>query len=389
MKQNNSKLTGFIADLMRIFGDEIFDNVNGRCLKGKMLNYIAALKSKNNLNELKDYLNGKLGFNFTEISIPYFDALYIETQFDFTGFILCVNEAYITLDPGFLNYGMDQKISEAFIKAVIGLNLKSFENMDWDSFAGIADAFSLNASKRLKISFEEYKYVVFTNTQSEYVRIYNGYRLQPGKTAAFDWGSSGHVEYFGLWYYAMIKVMSDTFKSSPGASEFVIHDAGTSVVQFPLMLATLKQEELMGLKVKEVIASDLVLRSQDDMKRYKSQYADAKDINIIQCDFTDETKELPEADVTILNDVLEHFSTEEISFRVMERFWNRTKKLLIIHVPQEEVPNAMWGHFISFNRNKLLEWASRLSSHRLLADEYRFSETCTYMDAGFLILERI
>ncbi len=389
MDNGNSRQTELISDLKRLFKDKLYDSISGKVLGGIGIKYIAALNAPEDIVSLKKYLDEKPDLSYTEINIAYFDAVYIEATHDFAFFILSVKREYITIDPEVMNYSMDQKVSEALTEAIRNLKLKAFEHPDQDSLFSIAGAFILNIANCLNISLDEFRYIVYKNSINNYLKIYNDFRKEPESIRDFNWDSYDHMRYFGLWYYAMIKVMSDIFKSGRYDSGFIIHDAGTSVAQFPVMLAASRKEELMGLEVGGVIASDIHILGMEYAKLYLDGITDAKPANFISCDFLDEENELPEADVTILNDVLEHFQTEEISFHVMERFWNKTRKLLIVHVPQEEEPNEVWGHYISFNRNKLLEWANRLKGHRLLAETYRFSETCTYMDAGFLILERI
>jgi hypothetical protein len=86
--------------------------------------------------------------------------------------------------------------------------------------------------------------------------------------------------------------------------------------------------------------------------------------------------------------VLEHFTNDEISFSVLRRFWEKTRGILIVHVPQEETPNPAWGHYITFNREKLTEWGVNLGGGNMLGDNYRFSPYTRYSDAGFLILKK-
>ncbi|MDP4182946.1 MAG: hypothetical protein Q8942_17900, partial [Bacillota bacterium] len=319
----------------------------------------------------------------------FIEAVYIDSYDDYNAIFLTVKEEFKSLDSEKLNYGNDSLISSEIHKSITEKNLKSLANYGFDTTVNIIYAYELSIANQFGISTDEMSYIKMSNTQKEFVKSYNLYRTKPDLIKNYDWDNYDHLKSFSLNYYAMVRVMSDVQRSEGNSSDFTVHDAGTSNSQLALMLSTLKEDELMHLRVKEIIASDLVLVCKDKTIRYISEYENPKPIIFVEQDFTDESKELTESDVTILNDVLEHFPTDELSFHIMERFWKRTRKLLIVHVPQEEEPGVEWGHYITFNKAKLKKWADRLSGHISLGDDYSFNENTKYSDCGFLILKRV
>jgi hypothetical protein len=379
-----------VKDLKKALKESLFDrNMNNEILRTPALKYIAAVRDKSRLKVIEELVMKYDDMNLHKMENQFIEAIYIDSEHDYNALFLTSKEEYNSLDSEKLNYGNDSIITAVIQKTILEKNLKSLVNFGFDTTVNIIYAFELCIANHHSISMEEMHYIKMSNTQKEIVRKYNLYRTDPNEIRSYDWNNYDHLNNFSLNYYAMVKVMSDVFKSSGNNRGFTVHDAGTSNSQLALMLSTLKKDDLMDLKVSEIIASDLVLECQDKTIRYINQYENPKPIKFIEQDFTDDSKELPEVDVTILNDVLEHFPTDELSFHVMERFWKRTRKLLIVHVPQEEEPGVEWGHYITFNREKLMKWADRLSGYIHLGDDYSFNKNLRYSDCGFLILKRI
>ncbi len=379
--------TKLVIELKKKFKGNIYDNFAGYNLGSSRIRYIASLKHLGLLNELKSLLRGREGLTLTDLNTPYFQSVYIESVYGFNILILSVHDEYNTLEPSTLNYGTDSNISNALQKAVSDLKLDSLINYSFDTTANIITAVDLNIAYSHNLSIEDYYNMQASNTQKEFVKVYN--LLRTNNLNIDNINMYNHIHEFAFLYYAVINVMADIFKSNPLDSGFTIHDAGASSSQLSIMLSTLTEEELMGLKVRNIIASDLAFMDNNSAAlSYLKQFGYCKPIKFIEQDYTDESKELFPSDVTILVDVLEHFPDDEVSFHVLQRLLDCTGKLLIAHVPQEEVPNPAWGHYISFNRPKLVEWAGRFSSHESLGDFYRFKDGLTYTDKGFLILKR-
>lgn len=388
-QQSDKKFVMLIMDLKKAFKAGIYDrNTSNETLRTPALKYIASFGNREQLFLVEELVKKYDEINIHRIENQYMEGVYIDSEYGNNAIFLTVKEDYKSLDSEKFNYGNDSQVSSEIHKSITEQNLKSLDNYGFDTTVNIIYALEMSIAKCFGISMDEMYYIKMANTQKEFVKSYKSYIKTPDLIRNYNWDNYDHIKSFSLNYYAMIKVMSDVLRSEGNMEGFTVHDAGTSNSQLALMLSTLKEDDLMGLKVKEIIASDLVLNCQDKTIRYISQYKDPKPIVFVQQDFTDESKELPQSDVTVLNDVLEHFPTDELSFHIMERFWERTRKLLIVHVPQEEEPGVEWGHYITFNREKLKKWADRLSGHISLGDDYSFNENMKYSDCGFLILKR-
>ncbi|HEX9060687.1 MAG TPA: hypothetical protein VF941_10950 [Clostridia bacterium] len=379
----------FLKDLKKILKSDIYDkNTQNETLRTPALKYIASVKNREQLINVE-----ALAKRYEEMSVHKFEnefmeAVYIDSNNDYNALFLAVQDDYLSLDSEKLNYGNDSRITSEIQKSINEQGLSTLADFGFDTTVNILYAFQLSIAKYSDISMDELEYIKMSNTQKEFVKCYSLYRDHRDIVEAYDFDSYDHLKSFSLNYYAMIKVMSDVYKKEESSGGFTIQDAGTSNSQLAMMLSTLKEDELMGLNVKDIIASDLYIGCQDKTFRYLSNFEEAKNIQFVQQDFTDESKELPQSDVTILNDVLEHFPTDELSFHILERFWKSTRKLLIVHVPQEDVPDAQWGHYITFNKEKLESWAKRLPGHISLGDSYSFNENKKYSDCGFLILKK-
>jgi len=389
-QQSDKNFLMLIMELKKNLRADIYDrNTSNETLRTPALKYISSLRNSEQLLLVEELVKKHDKMNTYRIENRFMEAVYVDMEYDNNAIFLTVKEDFKSLDSEKLNYGNDSHISSEIHKSITDQNLKSLDNYGFDTTVNIIYALEMSIAKFFGISMDEMSYIKMSNTQKEFVKNYNDYKSTPDLVRNYNWDDYDHIKSFSLNYYAMIRVMSDVFKSEGNIVGFTVHDAGTSNSQLALMLSTLKEYDLMGLKVKEIIASDLVLECQDKTTRYISEYKDSKPIIFVQQDFTDESKELPQSDVTVLNDVLEHFPTDELSFHVMERFWKRTRKLLIVHVPQEDTPGVEWGHYITFNKEKLKKWADRLSGHISLVDDYSFNENTKYTDCGFLIIKRV
>lgn len=384
MDFNDMEFTRLVIDLKKKFKDNIFDNFGGYNLGSSEIRYIASLRHEWLLKELKDYLKSRENLTYKVLNTLYCKFIHIESVQGFRILIFTVNKEYNVLEPSILNYGFDVELSNTLQKAASDLGLQSLVKCGFETISNIIAAFDLSIAASHRLSPEEYIYIKVCNTQKEIVKFYNHFRSNPPAACSVD--PYYHVQVFGFVYHAVVGVISDVLGKNCCNETITIHDAGASSSQFTMLLSTLSKEELTGLNINRIIASDLEFTTNKATLRYMRESGCIRPVNFIEQDFTDESKEFPEADVTVILDVLEHFKSEDVSFRILERLWEKTRKLLIVHVPMEDEPNPAWGHYISFNRERLIEWTNRLKGHRSLGDEYRFEDGVTYTDQGFIIL---
>jgi 2-polyprenyl-3-methyl-5-hydroxy-6-metoxy-1,4-benzoquinol methylase len=378
-----------LKNIKKALKSDLFDhNVQNQTTRTPELQYIASVRDRDQLRRVAPFLeNYKGAQKVYHLETRFLEALYFDSADNFNALFLTVKEAWNSLDSAQLNYGNDSVITNELKQAMLEKKLYTLAGHDFQTTVNIICSMELSIAAKHQISLAELYYRKMVNTQKEFVKQYQRYRTDPNQIKSYNWKASDHLKSFALNYYAMIRVMADVYQSERERQGFTVHDAGTSTAQLALLLATLDEAALMGLKVKEIIASDLELGCMENARRYLNQSGASQPVRFVRLDFTDDSQTLPEADVTILNDVLEHFPTDEMAFHVFERFWQCTRKLFIIHVPQEAEPSVEWGHYITFNKAKLARWANRLTGHRSLGDDYRFNEDTQYSDCGFLFLK--
>ncbi|MCL6588576.1 MAG: hypothetical protein K6U80_01330 [Firmicutes bacterium] len=253
----------------------------------------------------------------------------------------------------------------------------------WQNFLAINKCFEKIIAKTFGLSRIRIKIIKQINTYQEFVKCYLDYQRNILPV------NNHHIEIFSRIYYWYIKVISQELNTA--ACGISIHDAGTCAGILPLMLCGLNEAELMGVKISKVIASDLkywrawfIINSV--IKRNKGLF---KPLRIIKLDCTKQLEKAPETDVVILTDVLEHFGNEDIAKSIVKGFWAKTKKLLLIHVPLEPVPNIAVGHYLTFNADKIRDWASELKDGAFLSDKYYELDNQSLTHYGYLIVSRI
>lgn len=376
-------------NIKRALKQNLYDkNESNKTTRTVGLNYIAAVREGEDLLKVKDLVENYGGLTVYQLETEFMKALYVTFPYPFQALFIAVNPEYNSLDPEKLSYGKDVRFTNELKRVVQEQQITSLD-LDYDVMVNIMCCNDISIAKQHQLTMEELYSRKLFNTHQEFVKAYRSFKANPSQWVSYDdLEQYDHIVHFSQNYYAIIRVMAEVYQGEGNAEGFVVHDAGSSTSQLALILATLQEEELMGLKVKELIASDLNFFCIDDAQRILAQYDQALPIRFVQRDFLDETQELPEADVTILNDVLEHFPNDEMAFFVFARLWKSTRKLFIVHVPQEKELGTQWGHQILFNKAKLIQWANRLNGHRSLGDDYYFNEQTQYSDVGFLFLKK-
>ena len=192
-----------------------------------------------------------------------------------------------------------------------------------------------------------------------------------------------HIEYFSRVYYWEMKIMSDILNKT----KISIHDVGTNVAQFPLLIRSLPRSSLFNLDIARIVASDNGCEGKKFVNRIikENSYGSIEFMNI---DLTHQINTAPKTDVIIINDVLEHLPNDEISLSVLKQLWNKTKKLLIAHIPIEPKPNRVWDHHVVFTSEKIRDWASQLPKAKFISDDYMEDDQKSLTEHGFLIVTR-
>lgn len=257
-------------------------------------------------------------------------------------------------------------------------SIARLSTMDFDSFLSLLVTYSFALAGIHKMEIEEVERIKTRNTvsllSSNYRRINSGLSVD----------STCHVGAFSWTYFIELALIQKYFKEKGIVR---IHDVATNSAHLPLLMASLNLSESNSLKF-DICCSDInIIPAQKSIQSMPNEVS--QQITLSKLDLLSNIDRLKEFDVIIANDVLEHFN-DDLSFKVLNKLWEVTSNLLIIHVPIEEVPETAYGHFTSFTQEKLKEWSTLLDSCEYLTESlYKLSPNITqYHVDGFLILKK-
>ncbi len=244
---------------------------------------------------------------------------------------------------------------------------------------------SNNIQKLAHIDFETFKALLVTHThaisriyglevsKAEQLKSYNTFRHLKNIFLSLSSGQhiheNSHIASLARIYYVEMRVISEIFGS---LRPIHLHDVATNTAQLPILLNAIDVDTLFGSRFGSIQCSDIepgIARSYIDFISDAGE-AQLKSIELSTLDLLDPSEVTIDADVITANDILEHFD-ECTGKKVFQNLWRLTKKLLIIHVPFEAVANKQYGHFNTFDTEKLREWASELDGCRNLTDFYK------------------
>jgi hypothetical protein len=327
------------------------------------------------MNDAKSALKG-LGFClWSEFSGESMQAFYFETPDGFTGVLFAPNETLISLDQSVMHHGANVRILSDFRRFSQCGNAGKLAQIDNGSYAAISMAFYRLIVRYFDIRLWSLLRLRHENALKEFIGFYE--KLEKGIYPE----KNSHITDFGWIYCVNVALMAEVFGSRP----ISVHDVATNVCHFPLMLATLPEDRLMGLHIAKVIASDLNI---GPARFFLSRYCRIRDtgrLELVRYDLVKQMDLIPVTDVVIANDLLEHLD-EQVSRQVLNGLWSKARKLLMIHVPFEESPMKAFGHVSSFNEAKLRAWAQELKGGILLTKAHFMKTEISLCDHGYLVM---
>ncbi len=360
---------------------KVYIDFDWRTFEKRKIPVIGVVKLENSKSLKKQLAALKLKTRYIE-NIHY-SILYFESTADLCGLFISPKYEMMEMDQRIINSDLEFIILEEIKKAGMKNKIESLADIDMVSCVLIKRFFETMMEEILKITEFEINGIIYKNSHSEYIRNYldlkNKRYVCKHKDILFD-----HIEKFSGLYYLEIKIISELLRGG-GIS---IHDVGTNVAQFPLLLSALSGEELFGVNITSIIASDCAWTGEIFIKDILKDNPGYKKIDFIKLDLIGGIKDSPETDVVIANDVLEHLPDDDTSFAVLKGLWDKTGKLLIVHVPFEKIPSPFWGHNISFNDEKIKNWAGRLPDGNILPGRFYESEMQRLIGGVFLVVSR-
>lgn len=355
--------------------------------KRSIYNHFSAIVStqEESIPKIKKILHDQNDFNIKEFEIKLLKGIYLENNNDQSMLIFAPKKKHINLDENTLS--QNRFINICFDLQNIGekLNIKNLGQFNFATSHFISELDDMAVANFLKMPSSVYIKQKYINSIKKYIDFYKEHKRNIIDRS--DSNEYNHIQIFSRIYYWIIKVLSDTFKEEN--HELSLHDVGTYHLYFPSTLRGLTKSDLMGVNITSIIASDYMKINDFFINLYYSiDEKEQRSIEFVQLDITDMTKKIPVTDITIAIDVLEHLKNHQIAYDSLKRLWEHTKKILIIHVPLEEKPNAIWDHNITFSPEILTSWASKLDDGVILSEEYDEIYGGKLTNYGYIIIKR-
>lgn len=333
----------------------------------------------NNLYQLTNSLKTH-GYKVIDINVPNYRGLYFEASPELIGLFISPKKEYVSLDQNILNQYRETEIVYDFKAFGAENNITDLALLDLSSAIPLWIGDELIVSEMYGIDRMQVFCIKLINSHKEYIRNYFNYKSKRNEFIFNDKYNS--IEMFSWIYYWEIKIIADLL----GNQNITIHDAGTSCTAYlPLLLSGLSQQELFGMNISKIYASDNGWIAEEYIKIITERNMEYKPITFVKLDLTKEIHKVPTTDVLILNDVLEHLPNDEVSLSVLKKLWDKTGKLLIAHVPFESTPNPSWDHHITFDAGKIRDWANELPGAHFLSDDFFLDDKNPLTNQGFLI----
>ncbi len=334
---------------------------------------------RNRLEEFK--------FETNVIKTLNYSILYFESDSDLSGLFLSFKDEAADMDLRIIDSDLEFTILSELRNAGRKHRLENLFNLDFLSSSLIKRCLEQNIAEILGIPLDEIRVITYKNSHLEYIRNYLDYknkRKDPRHDISHKSNKTleENINFFSAVYYLEIELISEILKGQSVS----MHDVGTNVAQFPLLLSALSCEELFGLEISRIIASDIAWTGEGYIKNILKDNERYRPISFIKLDLMNEIQNSPVADVVIANDVLEHLPDEEASFSVLSGLWEKTGKLMIAHVPIEDTPNPLWDHHVTFNEKKIRNWVNRLPG---TSKRYYSGKKQTLTRYGFFIVSKI
>ncbi len=340
---------------------------------------IGAVKNEN-FEHVKNSLTDQK-FKTERIETFHYIILYFEFTADLFGIFITPKNEMMAMDQSIINSDLEFITLSELKEAGRKNGIENLASVDLLSCTLIKGLYELMMREIHEITANKMRLISYKNSHMEYIKNYLDYK---NRNILDHEIQDYHIKKFSGLYYLEIKIISELLEDP----DISIHDAGTNVAHFPLLLSALSGEELFGLNISQIIASDNIWTGEMPIYDILKDNPGYKQIHFIKLDLIKEIQNSPGTDVIIANDVLEHLPDDETSFKVLKGLWNKTGKLLIVHVPFENIPNPQWGHCITFNEEKIKNWANRLPGGKSLPQHLYEDEMRYFIGGGFLVVSR-
>ena len=321
-------------------------------------------------NRAKSILSAVPAVQIWTISTMHIEGIYAEVD-GYSVLLFEPSMASRNLSSNCFNQSMDAALSEELIEYAHVLNIANLKEINSASFLALIECHIMSLGFIFDKSNLQMDMIKFQNTQT---LIRDGIKSIRNKLPLIV---GRHLYFLSYNYFWAVDAMCQYL---PVQENIVVHDVGTNSGHFPVLLAGLEAEGEISLTFKKILGSDInrqyaEIGVMDYIKREPEQYGK---IQIVYADLLSDFSHLPEADVITANDILEHF-VEDDALKVFSNLWSKTKYLLLIHVPFEDSPRSIYGHYTQFSFDKLNDWAEFLTTCENITPHHLQLSGCLFL----------
>lgn len=354
-----------------------------KALEGRNITHLHAARYVD-FSALELYLKKITGCKIWHVETGLYRGLYAESA-GLVFFAFAPSNENELFEPSKFNQSIDARLSQELIEFGFANNIKNLQQLGYETFNDLIVIYNSLLSKIAGcdiVGIAETKIINSSiNIQSNFSKIIDD---------KFS-GIKEHLSYFSWIYFIEISMLSQLCE---GASSMSLHDLATNTGHFPYLVHSLNQDKSFDVNLAKVDCSDInpsLAQKTIALLKEANGHPDDGLIGIRTIDVLNAELSLEQYEFVTANDIIEHFD-EQISFKVLENIFKNCTRYLIVHVPIETTANKMFGHFTTFSREKLSEWASRLASCKNITERFHhLYSLCpdTLITDGFLVLEKI
>ncbi len=379
-----SLFNGFLTSRLKGLNFNVYSNAEMQYTGEIPFSFIGTVDAEN-LCSLKEYIS-IFNYKTVDIQTPGYEGIYFEASPELSGIIVSPGSSEIFPDQDTLNLTMSIRMAKELREFGKEKGIRQLAMIDQYSFGIIWGNLKKLIAEKFSMTLHEIDCIEYENSYCEFKRHFLDFRHN--RTSSFlseEPANFDHIKYFSWIYFWEIKLIAEL----AGGGDLSIHDAGTCLGYLPVLLSGLSVNDVYGSNFKTIIASDIELTGDVFAGQILKKNPENRIVDFITLDLINDSGKVPQTDVVIINDVLEHLLDDESSFAVLKNLWDKTGKILIAHVPYEKDPDPSWGHCVTFDEQKIRQWALRLPDAHFISDIYPYDRYRNLIHEGYLVAVRI
>lgn len=311
-------------------------------------------------------------------------------------FFAFFNPSRVTCDSNWISFEWDTLLVRHIETFGRKKGISLLEELDPHSFTDLYKKHNVYMQYVLNLDEKAFFKIRHCNSILQFIKAYKKLNRKRNFADSTPYRRNySQIRIFASIYWNEVKIIADVFKNSVKKSELSLHDMGSLTGYFAVLLSHLPSRYKEGVSFQKIFFSDKDFDDENliglNPSSVNEDFPFLNAIERLSVDILDTSCNYPETDINVLNDVLEHLKDISDVELALDNIWSKTKSLLMIHVPFEDIPEEKWGHHISFNTELLRKLGSRFADGEFLSDNYyigsgRNKKLLT--EQGYLIVKR-